>query len=224
VVGCPAVLAREPYWRQLCRHAAARGAYRGAGLPEITKLLRAEAAPASGGEPGDGAARPGGEGPGAGRAGRAALPDIIAEWAGAEGPAAASGAAAWGAAAPDGDDPAEGDAAAELAVAAAQIAELAYLGLGDADRVYYETLDEYYEAMAVGGAHGPASRGRERGHARRGPARLARCGRRWLVRIGAGWSGQHLTPHTRPAPHSSLAQLIRSPTLPLSCRPSSSSE
>lgn len=41
VVGHPLVLVRSPYWREVVRHCAARGAVRGAGAATITRLLRA---------------------------------------------------------------------------------------------------------------------------------------------------------------------------------------
>lgn len=188
-MGSPTVLAREPYWRQLLRHAAARGCFRGAGSKEIGRLLRLPGTGTGRGAPlpsgsssmrpaglgssrdgGDGAAGAGGfkagggffgledgdeegseiggaESPGP--AGR--LPDVIDVWGS---PGSARKGAGGGGAVGGGDDVedyeasdlTEGDAG-ELAAAAAQIAELAYLGLGDADRTYYETLDEYYDAM-----------------------------------------------------------------------------
>jgi hypothetical protein len=42
----------------------------------------------------------------------------------------------------------EGLGDGELASVVAQIAELAQLGLGDADRMYPQTMDEYYQAVA----------------------------------------------------------------------------
>jgi hypothetical protein len=154
VVGSPTVLSREPYWRQLLRHAAARGAYRGAGLREMERLLRGTAAaggssgPAWGG--GDGG---GGEEGGEAGAGKIQLPDEISEWTGAGG---TGGAAAGysgdyagdrlGAAAGEGGMTQHDQE--ELAAAATQIAELAYLGLGDSDKMYYETLEEYYNATS----------------------------------------------------------------------------
>jgi len=146
VVGSPTVLSREPYWRQLLRYAAARGAYRGAGLREMQRLLRVPER-AAGGE-GAGGADDGGGGAGAEAAAASLLPDEIDEW-GAGGGGSRAGAAVGDAGSPEAElSPQD---AQEMAAAAAQIAELAYLGLGDADRIFYETLEEFYEATSVSG-------------------------------------------------------------------------
>lgn len=158
VVGSPLVLAREPFWAQLLRHAAARGAYRGAGLREMRRLLRCRGREGGGG--GDGGGDKGGQ------ALAPLLPDVIEEWGGGDGGAGALAAlsldhdgAGHSDADSDADDAASGSgdsgsgadgdgAGGELAAAAAQIARLAYLGVGDAARTFYRTLDEYYEACA----------------------------------------------------------------------------
>ncbi|KAK9829778.1 hypothetical protein WJX72_007868 [[Myrmecia] bisecta] len=102
VVGHPIVLMQDDSWRELVRHCAARGAYRGAGAETMAQLVRSDAL-------------------------------SVARVPGLDGAFEAG--------------PGEEDGDAELARTVEQIAELALLGVGHADRMFPSTLKEAYNAF-----------------------------------------------------------------------------
>ncbi|KAK9799412.1 hypothetical protein WJX73_005424 [Symbiochloris irregularis] len=111
VIGHPVVLLEDSSWRELLRHCASRGTYRGAGVDYMAHLARSSA-----------------------------LTGAQDAWLGEESaPQLAQGATAE-----------EGSLAreeAEMALAIERIADLALLGVGDADHMFPDTLDEAHSSL-----------------------------------------------------------------------------